>query len=437
MPLLPHWTALVVFGALVPGPAYVGVFSDDVSRFVPLVNGVPVLRTAASQATLSLLDGVQELRPVRVDDAPAPLPTQQQGNSVPPHVVTVGRVAASSAIGADETAWQKLNTIPYKGKQDDIFFVNQTLGWYGNGQGKLYKTVDGGVTWDEQWNEPGTFIRALGFVNAHVGFLANIGTDYFPGVTDETPLYKTTNGGETWSSATIQGPQPKGMCAIDVLHTPFINHGTLGDRVTVRAGGRVGGPAILMTSKDNGESWISEDLTAQTAMILDVKFVNERIGFIAGASDADVEKSHALVLRTQDGGRSWHKVYEGSRPWELTWKLSFPTDTTGYVTVQSYDETPTNAKRFIAKTTDGGLHWTELLVDEDHSLQEFGVAFLDVEHGWIGGRLHGYETLNGGQSWKAIQFGAAVNKIRIIPGSTGTDLYAIGSSIYKATIPKQ
>jgi photosystem II stability/assembly factor-like uncharacterized protein len=357
-------------------------------------------------------------------------------NSAPPPESQLKQQAIDEEVSS-KTTWKKLATLPYKGKQDDLFFVNQRVGWYGNGEGKLYKTVDGGDTWDEQWNEPGTFIRALGFVSPQVGFLGNVGTDYFPGVTDETPLYRTVNGGDTWAPARIIGPQPKGICAIDVLHTPFVNHGALGDRVTVRAGGRVGGPAYLLTSKDNGATWSSMDMSMQTAMILDIKFVSEQVGFIAGASNADVDKSHALILRTQNAGRTWQRVYESSRPWELTWKIAFPKKASGFVTIQNYDENPLNIKRFVAKTSDGGLHWTEMLVDQDHSLQEFGIAFIDARRGWLGGRTHGYETLNGGLSWRRIDFGAAVNKIRIVPGETGTDIYAIGSSVYKVTLPKR
>ncbi len=53
------------------------------------------------------------------------------------------------------------------------------------------------------------------------------------------------------------------------------------------------------------------------------------------------------------------------------------------------------------------------------------------EHGWLGGRAQGYETLDGGISWRTTEFGAAVNKIRIVRGETGTDIYAIGSSVTK------
>jgi hypothetical protein len=127
-----------------------------------------------------------------------------------------------------DTKWQKLDTVAYRGKQDDIFFLNADLGWYVNGGGKIYKTIDGGKTWIEKLSQPGTFFRTVGFVNEKIGFAGNIGTDYFPGVTDTTPLYMTDDGGDTWRAVSaIDGPMVKGLCAIDVLHTKFINSGVL------------------------------------------------------------------------------------------------------------------------------------------------------------------------------------------------------------------
>ena len=87
------------------------------------------------------------------------------------------------------------------GKQDDIAFVSPDTGWYGNGSGKLYRTADGGETWAKVWEQPGTFIRALGFVDARHGFLGNVGTDYYPSVTDTRPLYRTRDGGVTWTKS--------------------------------------------------------------------------------------------------------------------------------------------------------------------------------------------------------------------------------------------
>ena len=46
------------------------------------------------------------------------------------------------------------NAPSYKGKQDDIFFLNEKMGWYVNGSGKKFKSYDGGETWTEKINKP-------------------------------------------------------------------------------------------------------------------------------------------------------------------------------------------------------------------------------------------------------------------------------------------
>jgi len=340
--------------------------------------------------------------------------------------------APLSVNAADQALWVKQDTVAFKGKQDDIYFVNPDVGWYGNGKGKLYGTRDGGAHWDLLWEKPGTFVRALGFIDEQVGFLGNVGTDYFPGVTDTNPLYMTQDGGRTWAPVTgIDGPTPKGLCAIDIWREPFINHGDLGMRSIVRAAGRVGSPAAIMVSRDGGLTWRSQDMTAVAGMILDIKFVSPTVGFLAAASDASVDKSNALVLRTKDAGKSWHPVYRSKRPWEITWKLSFPTPQVGYVTVQNYDADPTVARRVIAKTSDGGNTWRELALVDDHAFQEFGIGFLDNERGWVGGMTGGLETRDGGRSWVPVDMGTKINKIRILKTPTGFRAFAIGENVYR------
>jgi len=328
--------------------------------------------------------------------------------------------------------WVKLDTEPYKGKQDDIVFVTPDVGWYVNGAGKIFKTTDGGRTWTLKLHKPGTYFRCIAFVDEKRGFAGNIGPDYFPGVTDATPLYETRDGGETWTAVTtISGPVPKGLCAIDVVRQPFINAGVLDHKVTITAAGRVGGPAFLLTSTDGGEHWQSADLSSVAGMLLDVKFLDEKNGFLAAATKANVAESNALILRTDDGGKSWTKVYQSARPYEATWKMSFPTRSVGYVTIQSYDPDKNVSQRYVAKSHDGGRSWVELPVVNDHAFREFGIAFLDANTGWIGGSTTGVETRDGGATWTPVAMGRAVNKIRLVGDATSFAGYAIGVDVYK------
>jgi photosystem II stability/assembly factor-like uncharacterized protein len=70
-------------------------------------------------------------------------------------------------------------------------------------------------------------------------------------------------------------------------------------------------------------------------MLFDIKMFNKNEGFACAASSDEMEKSNAVILRTKNGGKTWQKVYQSKRPFECTWKVSFPSKKVGYVTIQS------------------------------------------------------------------------------------------------------
>ncbi len=332
--------------------------------------------------------------------------------------------------------WRKLDTEPYRGKQDDICFVNESIGWYVNGAGKIFKTIDGGTSWALQLHQPGTFFRCVAFVDEERGFAGNIGPGYFPNVTDPVALYQTLDGGSTWSAIqTIDGEPVVGLCALQVIKEEFINAGQLDHRTRIVGVGRVGGPTAMIVSDDLGATWQQVSIREHAAMAFDVHFWNRNVGFIAAASDADVSQSNAVILMTQDGGKSWNRVWQSSRPYELTWKISFPSRDVGFVTIQSYNPDPMIAERFVAKTIDGGKTWTEIPLISDPKVREFGIGFLDEKRGWVGATPNGFQTLDGGLTWERVQMGNAVNKIRLLKTNGGYVGYAIGVDVHRIDVP--
>jgi photosystem II stability/assembly factor-like uncharacterized protein len=345
-------------------------------------------------------------------------------------------LAMASTAGAADAQWHKLPTEAFKGKQDDVYFVDTQTGFYVNGQGNIYRTADGGQHWTRVLQQPGTYFRALGMVDARHGFAGNIGTEYFPGVTDTNPLYETHDGGATWQVVkNLPGAPVKGICAIDILKSQFINAGVLDQRTVVHAGGRVGGPAYLLRSLDGGATWTNIDMSPWVAMIVDVKFFDEMNGIVFAGTDANIERSHALIVATRDGGKTWSKVYESARPYELTWKGSFPTRDVGYATIQNYNPDKNETLRRIAKTTDGGKTWQELPLVDDAGVREFGVGFATPLLGWVGTSKGGFETRDGGATWRAVDLGRVVNKIRVLPDGAGFRAYAIGADVYAYGAP--
>jgi photosystem II stability/assembly factor-like uncharacterized protein len=331
-----------------------------------------------------------------------------------------GCATSESAIEPAPSVWRALPTEPYPGKQDDISFVSPDIGWYGNGAGKLYRTHDGGETWTKIWERPGTFIRALGFLNQRVGFLGNVGTNYFPNVTDTHPLYRTEDGGMTWTPIDAAGlDRVPGVCGIDIVRSR--------GATIIHAGGRVGGPAMLLRSLDAGATWRVIDLSAHAGMILDLKFFDADNGLVCASTSANITQGHALMLRTSDGGETWSRAYESTRTHENCWKMSFPTRRVGYASVQNYEEGAT--QRVIVKTTDGGATWRELPLVDDARVREFGVGFVNAHWGWVGASTTGFETRNGGETWVPIDMGRAVNKIRILRAGDRVRAFAIGAEV--------
>lgn len=327
-----------------------------------------------------------------------------------------------ASVRAQSYTWQALPAAPGNGqKQDDVFFVDAAQGWAVNGSGQISRTQDGGQTWTRQLTQSGTYFRCIGFVDTQRGFAGNIGPNYFPGVTDANPLYRTLDGGATWQPVTgISGPAATGLCAIEVVSAEVIY-----------AAGRVGGPSHLLKSTDGGQTWISRAFDpAQIQMVTDIKFLSPTEGYAFGGSSPNVQLSRAVVLRTTDGGQTWAPMYRSARPFELVWKASFPTPQVGYLTVLSY--APNVLARYVAKTTDGGLTWQELPF-VDNGCKEFGIGFLDANTGWVGTDVGtGYETRDGGQSWQPSTLGRVINKVRLVRGP-GTQVtgYAIGLNLTK------
>ena len=232
-----------------------------------------------------------------------------------------------------------------------------------------------------------------------------------------------------------------GLCALEVVREAFVNAGNLQTRVRIAGVGRVGGPTSLIYSDDLGQTWKQQPLSIGTAkkavMAFDVHFFDFNNGIIAAASSASVQDSHALILATSDGGKTWEKRFESNRPFELTWKIAFPSRQTGYVTIQSYNPDTSASQRFVAKTVDGGKNWSEIPLIDDHGVRQFGVAFVDDTYGWVGAMPYGFETRDGGKSWTRTTFGNAGNKIRVLNLPDSVHAYAIGTKVHSLNVTQK
>ncbi len=319
-----------------------------------------------------------------------------------------------------ENDWVKLDGAPSVGggaKQDDIFFVNGSTGFVASGPNEaIFSTEDAGETWQEVFNSPGTYFRAVLFTSEQHGFAGNIGSGLAPSISDDTLVYETLDGGATWEPVTtITGSPAKGICNFSAA-----------DEDNIFGIGRANGPAHLLQSSDGGATWVAKSLTSTFSMAIDGRFTSATEGLVIGMGSSGQK---CTIAKTTDGGDSFETVFTSDTSGSLCWKMHFSSDLIGYVAVQD----TTSGPGTIAKTTDGGDTWTELPLPVDGDpYGGIGIGFISDNIGWVASEDPAapvFRTFDGGATWEedpALK--APINRFRFIDENTA---YAVGGSVWK------
>lgn len=305
--------------------------------------------------------------------------------------------------------WRPLTSIITNGgnqRFDDVFFLNENLGWAANGAyATVYKTTDGGDTWVQQLGEdtpqlPGNYyFRNIEFLNENVGFLGTLNSKFF----------KTTDGGTTWNLVSISPINPAAICGIDCV----------GASTIYGCGSYFSTAAYIIKSTDSGETWQYIDMAAYAQSLVEVLFVDENIGYASGRS-----ANGGTILKTTDGGVTWTEIYNTGITSEYVWKLQILPSNPN-VMFGSVESVAPNLGKLV-RTTDNGLTWTSHEVP-DTDIQ--GVGFITEDHGWMGGHASPIlETLDGGATWTALAVGSNLNRVQIMSDHLA---YASGATIYK------
>ncbi|KAA5825068.1 T9SS type A sorting domain-containing protein [Algibacter amylolyticus] len=288
---------------------------------------------------------------------------------------------------------------------DDVFFLNDNLGWAANGQhGAIFKTTDGGLNWTEQLNhselpDNNYYFRNVEFLNENIGFVGTLNGAF----------YKTVDGGDNWTEVNIS-PNPNAICGINAVGSS-----------TIYGCGAYFQPAHLIKSTDSGDTWTYTDMSAYANALVEVKFLDELKGFAAGRNSTG-----AIVLKTTDGGVTWSNIYQATISGEYVWKLQILDGNPNVMFGAIYTSQANPGK--LIKSLDGGVTWTS------HDAPESGieaVGFISETKGWMGGHTTGFhETNDGGLTWTDLNIGGNLNRIFVI---NSTLAYAAGASVYKYT----
>jgi photosystem II stability/assembly factor-like uncharacterized protein len=223
------------------------------------------------------------------------------------------------------------------------------------------------VEWHVICSLENVYMSALSFPDADTGFAVGSEVDnggyFLHGL-----IYKTTDGGDSWSAYTD--------ISIPDLFTVFFT-----DSYT----GYAGGTGCILKTTDGGDHWATI-FNDRTSNIQSVYFPDESTGYAVGL--------FGLILKTTDAGQTWANQVSGTNC--LLQSVDFLDNQTGYST--GYWNQDNDLHGIILKTVDGGTTWDSI----PYPGQELpnAITFTTSDIGYVLGSNTVLKTTNAGNSWE-------------------------------------
>jgi len=231
------------------------------------------------------------------------------------------------------------------------------------------------------------------------------------------PLYRTVNGGATWTAIPI--PTKFGATDVamtDAQHLWYVN-----------------GEGRIYGTTNGGTTWTLQYYDTTRSKYMDyIEMFTATDGIAIGDTDPKLN-TPAVVLRTTNGGVSWTPASASALPGEWSgdmWRrMDFVNMNVGYFYASN--------SGLPYKTTDGGATWTAVPFPKKIAAQvlkfyneSIGLAATVIETPGVPGM---YRTTNGGASWEPMKVSDEKgwgNDIEFVPGDPAKVWFTTGGGMF-------
>lgn len=275
----------------------------------------------------------------------------------------------------------------------------------------LYRTADGGATWTKA-SLPGDQsapVYSVRFLDSNIGIATG------NSAMGSQDIFRTTDGGTTWNQV------PNFPLGGSWYFQDYVNSTT----------GFLGSNGALVRTNDAGATWELRSFYPDCPIMTGLAFLDATNGFASGSRPSPAAESG--IFRTTDGGLTWMLALPGaagdvivltpsillaptnagiSRSTDAgsTWttiNTSVSTDLADMEKVTTNIVVGVSSHGDIWRTTDGGLNWNQVWIGEGDLPGDWSAKFSNSSVGVVAGERFAYMTLDGGQTWTRLSRGAA------------------------------
>jgi len=262
---------------------------------------------------------------------------------------------------------------------NSIAFSDTSIGYAVGDSGKIFKTINSGISWTAQSSGDTTTLTSVCFIDSLTGFA----------VSSNGKIIKTIDGGKNWITSSSKNAPLNSIYFFDA-----------------NTGFATGMQGTILSTTDGGKNW-SKQTTNTISTLNSIIFIDSKTGFAVG--------KFGKTLKTTDGGKTWTSTASASENDLLS--VDFINTNNGLIV---------GLNGTILKTTDGGKTLTTLTANTSNSLNSVrmlnsNVAYIAGSNGTI------LQTTNGGSKWSLLNSGTTKN-LRSLYFTDVNIGYAVGDS---------